>query len=101
MLVQGMHLMSPVRVAMVRVSEPNGNTSVTRTVAVCFLKELRVIDAVPGRHAAARVYRVQLLVVSGTKEKNLAVWGPDEARVNHPEMGKMYIAYNCVMKPGE
>lgn len=99
--VQGLALMSPVRVGMLKVCEPKGNTPLTRTVALAFVRQLRIIDATPGRNGPGRVYRVKILLVTGVTEKNLALWGVDELRVRDPMMDKVYIAYNCVLKPGE
>lgn len=96
-----MKLLSPVRIGMVKVCEPKGNIPMTRTVAILFVKQLRIIDATPGRNGPGRVYRVKVLLVSGIKEKTLVIWGGDALRVNHPVMDHIYIAYNCVLKPGE
>lgn len=96
------HIVSAVRPAMVKFVMPSSGSNQRKTVAICFKKQAKTIDAVPGSYSAARIYDVQVLIMTSTGAQDIrfSLWGSDELRQNHPNVGETYIVHGVTIKPG-
>lgn len=97
---QNPRIVSAVRPAMVKFVMPTSGSNQRKTVAICFKKQTKTIDAVPGSYSAARIYDVQVLTSTGVQDIKFSLWGADELRQNHPNIGETYIVHGVTIKPG-